>query len=110
MPEPPLAVVSSPADAGEARKLWPELESYPVIEATRVVALPTQPDVPRFDVGGPAVLGDVAVVSSSQSGFVAVDWRRGAVIWSKPAELRVATQLEIDGLRPGDVAGIVLVR
>jgi len=47
-------------------------------------------DVPRFDVGGPVVAGDVAVVSSSQFGFIAVDWRRGALAWTKPAGLHVA--------------------
>jgi hypothetical protein len=55
-----------------------------------VIALPARPDVPRFDVGGPVIAGDVAVISSSQFGFAAVDWRRGALVWTRPAGLHVA--------------------
>src|SRR5215468_8495050 len=54
------------------------------------VALPARPDVPRFDVGGPAIAGDVAIVSSSQLGFAAIDWRRGALVWTRPAGAHVA--------------------
>ena len=56
---------------------WPELAELPRIEAVRVITLPARADVPRFDVGGPVVAGDLAVVASSQFGFAAVDWRRG---------------------------------
>ena len=56
-----------------------------------MIALPVRPDVPRFDVGGPTIAaGDVAIVSSSQLGFAAVDWRRGALVWTRPAGLHVA--------------------
>ncbi|MEO8698843.1 MAG: hypothetical protein ABI867_02335 [Kofleriaceae bacterium] len=91
MPEPaPVVHVDAP-------KPWPELEGYTITAAERVVALPVKPDTPRFDVGGPVVAGDVAVVASSQFGFVAVDWRRGAIAWSKPAGLHVAPPLYADG-------------
>jgi hypothetical protein len=72
---------------------WPELASYSRAEPVRVVALPSRPDVPRFDVGGPVVSGDMAIVSSSQFGFIGIDWRRGAIAWSKPAGLHVAPPL-----------------
>jgi hypothetical protein len=69
---------------------WPELATFPHVEPVRVIDLPARPDVPRFDVGGPAIAGDVAIVSSSQFGFAAIDWRRGALVWTKPAGLHVA--------------------
>jgi len=59
-----------------------------------VIALPARPDVPRFDVGGPAIAGDVAIVSSSQLGFAAVDWRRGALVWTRPGGLHVAPPID----------------
>ena len=92
MPEPP----PSDAGAGDARaqadaaKRWPELAGLPSAEAVRVVALPVRSDMPRFNVGGPVIADDVAVVSSSQFGFAAIDWRRGALVWTKPAGLHVA--------------------
>jgi hypothetical protein len=82
----PPAGPSSPAAAGA----WPELVGLPRTEPTRVIALPARPDVPRFAVGGPALAGDLAVVASSQFGFLAVDFRRGAIAWSRPAGLYVA--------------------
>ncbi len=69
---------------------WPELDGLPRAEPLRVITLPSRPDVPRFDVGGPAMLGDLAVVSSSQLGFAAVDWRRGGIAWTRPAGAHVA--------------------
>lgn len=69
---------------------FPELADYVHVLPERVIALPSKPDVPRFDVGGPAVLGDIAVVASSQFGFLGVDYKRGAIAWSKPAGLHVA--------------------
>jgi hypothetical protein len=63
----------------------------------QVIALPSRPDVPRFDVGGPVIVGDVAVVASSQFGFAAVDFRRGVIAWTKPAGLRVAPPVVVDG-------------
>jgi hypothetical protein len=77
-------------DAGSGSATWPELASFPLIEPERVVALPTQQSTPRFDLGGPVALGGVAVVSSSQFGFVAVDYKTGQIAWSKPAGLHVA--------------------
>jgi hypothetical protein len=79
--------------AGTPAGVWPELEGMPLTAPERVVLLPTKPDVPRFSVGGPVIAGDLAVVSSSQFGFVAVDWRRGAIAWTKPAGLYVAPPL-----------------
>jgi hypothetical protein len=79
---------AAPSDA--APKVWPELAALPVIGATRTVILPAKPDQPRFDVVGPAILGDIAVVGSSQLGFAGVDWRRGQVMWTKPTGSRLA--------------------
>ena len=76
---------------------WPELAGLPAITPVRVVALPARLDVPRFTVGGPVVAGDVAVVSSSQFGFIAVDYRRGQIAWTKPAGSRVAPPVKLDG-------------
>lgn len=78
----------APADAATAP--WPELEGLARAAPLRVITLPSRPDVPRFDVGGPAMLGDLAVVSSSQLGFAAVDWRRGGIAWTRPAGAHVA--------------------
>jgi hypothetical protein len=98
----PAPSPSAPGDGGAPavdapRAAWPELAGLPRTEPDRVVLLPTKPDVPRFSVGGPVIAGDMAVVSSSQFGFVAVDWRRGAIAWTKPAGLYVAPPLAIDG-------------
>ncbi|HEY0194248.1 MAG TPA: hypothetical protein VGC42_24200 [Kofleriaceae bacterium] len=95
----PARLTPPVADAGVARdaaaadagtKTWPQLAELPIVDPVRVVGLPARGDVPRFDVGGPAIVGDVAVVSSSQFGFVAVDWRRGELAWTKPAGSHVA--------------------
>ena len=98
MPEPPAPVVAV-ADAGrvDAPGPWPELAALPTVEPTYIVALPTKADQPRFEVGGPAILGDLALVASSQFGFAAVDWRRGQIAWSKPAGAHVAPPLALDG-------------
>src|SRR5262249_24120721 len=66
----------------------------------RTIALPVRPDVPRFETGGPAVSGDIGVVSSSQFGFVAVDWRHGGIAWAKPAGEHVAPPLLRDHRDP----------
>jgi hypothetical protein len=97
--EPAVPGDGAPADAAGA---WPELEGLPLTGPARVVMLPTRPDVPRFSVGGPAIAGDVAVIASSQLGFAAVDWRRGAIAWTRPAGLNVAPPLAAE-------AGVVLV-
>ncbi|HEY5945239.1 MAG TPA: hypothetical protein VIV40_07105 [Kofleriaceae bacterium] len=88
------------ADAGAgdaATSAWPELANLPTVEPVRVIALPARPDVPRFTVGGPVLAGDVAIVSSSQFGFIAVDFRRGQIAWSKPAGAHVAPPQLLDG-------------
>jgi hypothetical protein len=69
---------------------WASLQALPVIHPVREVMLPSRPDQPRFDVVGPVILGDIAVVGSSQLGFAGVDWRRGAIAWTKAAGSRLA--------------------
>ncbi len=76
-----------PRDAGDD---FAVLARFTRIEPVHVVALPVRVNVPRFDVGGPAVASGIAVVASSQFGFVAVDYLRGQIAWSKPAGLHVA--------------------
>jgi hypothetical protein len=106
-PEPPgPADGGAPVAADAAPAPWPELAGLPRAAPDRVLTLPTKPDVPRFTVGGPVIAGDVAVVASSQFGFIAVDWRRGAIAWTKPAGLHVAPPLVLD--RGADSA-VVLV-
>jgi hypothetical protein len=83
------------ADADTAP--WPELAKLPSVEPVRVISLPARPDVPRFTVGGPVIVGDLAVVSSSQFGFIAVDFRRGQIAWTKPAGAYVAPPQISDG-------------
>ncbi len=98
VPEQPAASrdAGGAADA-PSEEAWPELAKLPSIEPVRVIALPARPDVPRFTVGGPVLAGDVAVVSSSQFGFIAVDYRRGQIAWSKPAGPHVAPPQVLDG-------------
>lgn len=74
-------------DAGEA---FPELASITHVEPVRQIALPVRPGVPRFDLGGPVVVGGIAVVASSQFGFLGVDYHDGHIAWSKPAGARIA--------------------
>jgi len=86
---------AAPADAApDAATVWPQLARFPHVDPVRVIALPARADVPRFDVGGPTLAGDVAIVSSSQLGFAAVDWRRGALVWTRPAGLHVAPPID----------------
>jgi hypothetical protein len=85
--EPSAAVhIAAPIPAGP----WPELATFTHVLAVRDIALPVQAKTPRFDTGGPVLVGDVAVMSSSQFGFVAVDYRTGQIAWAKPAGLHVA--------------------
>lgn len=77
-------------DAAVDAGAWTQLATLPVIHAVRTVILPSRPDQPRFDVVGPVILGDVAVVGSSQLGFAGVDWRRGVLVWTKAAGTRLA--------------------
>jgi hypothetical protein len=76
-----------PADAPN---VWAPLAELPQVTPARVVTIPTRPTVPRFSVGGPALHRELAVVSSSQFGFAAVDWRLGTLVWTKPAGIKVA--------------------
>jgi hypothetical protein len=82
-----------PADAADR---FPELAKIPHVDPVRVIALPSKSG-PRFDLGGPTMLGDIVAVSSSQFGFIGVDVPRGQIIWSKPAGLHVAPPLARDG-------------
>src|SRR5262249_37003594 len=83
----------SGATAGSGANDFAELASFPRTDPLHVVALPAKSTTPRFDVGGPAVLGEIAVVSSSQFGFIAVDIARGQIAWTKPAGIHVAPPL-----------------
>jgi hypothetical protein len=76
------------ASVADAPKPWPELDDFTKVAPDHVV--PLAPKGPRIDVGGPVISGDVAVVSSSQLGFVGIDWRRGQIAWTKPAGAHVA--------------------
>jgi hypothetical protein len=76
---------------------WPELAELPIAEPALTVAVPARPDVPRFDVHGPALTGDVAVVAASPLGFAAVALPAGRVIWTRPAGARVAPPLVVGG-------------
>ncbi len=89
---------AKPRDAApDAAAPWPELASFTKVQPVREVALPVRPGVPRFDLGGPVVLGDVAVVGSSQFGFVAVDYHDGRIAWSKPAGEHIAPPVVVGG-------------
>ena len=94
MPEPPL-VPDAAVIALDTAKPWPELEGYTRVVPDRVISLPAKPDVPRFTLGGPVLAGDLAIVSSSQFGFVAVDWRRGSIAWTKTGGTQLAPPLVI---------------
>ncbi|HEY0255153.1 MAG TPA: hypothetical protein VGC41_26680, partial [Kofleriaceae bacterium] len=76
---------------------WPLLDRFTKIEPTHVVSLPTRTTVPRFDTGGPATTNGVAVVSSSQFGFIGIDYRDGKILWTKPSGIHVAPPLARDG-------------
>ncbi len=100
--QPAPTTAPPPRDGGpppsDAAPPWTDaLSAFPHVEPLRVIALPTRATEPRFDVGGPAILGTIAVVSSSQFGFIGVDWRAGTIAWTKPAGSRVAPPLA----RPG---------
>ena len=96
--DPPRdAVVRAVVTDAHAADDWTAIERFPKIEPLHVVALPAKTSVPRFDVGGPAITSGIAVVASSQFGFVAVDYLRGQVMWSKPAGLHVAPPLARNG-------------
>ncbi len=86
----PVTAARDAAVAVASDAPWPELAGLPATDAVRVIALPARPDVPRFTVGGPVLAGDIAIVSSSQFGFIAVDFRRGQLAWTRPAGPHVA--------------------
>jgi hypothetical protein len=89
----PVETVPAQGDAAvrdAPSSAWTALATLPVIHPVREVVLPSRPDQPRFDVVGPVVVGDIAVVGSSQLGFAGVDWRRGAIAWTKAAGSRLA--------------------
>ena len=113
----PVALDATAADAAPA-KPWPELDGYPLADAVRIIPVPAKIDVPRFEVGGPLLVGDAAIVASSQVGFAAIDWRRGTTLWTKPSGEHVAPPVAHDGsiiliascLNPPDIpAGELLV-
>lgn len=91
------AMPQAPADAASAVDAEPWLTTLPSIEPVRVIALPAKLDQPRFTIGGPVLLGDLALVSSSQFGFTAVDFRRGQLVWTKPAGSHVAPPAVVGG-------------
>ena len=92
------AAPTAPRDAAiDAPSGWPELATFPKIAPVRLVAIPTKTSEPRFDVVGPVIAGDVAVIGGSQLGFVAVDWRHGAIAWRKQTGSRVAPPVTKDG-------------
>ncbi len=99
MPEPPIvpdAGIVAVTPPGDAPNPWPELEGFTRVQPERVIALPAKPDTPRFALGGPALLGEIAIVSSSQFGFVAADWKQGSIVWTKPAGSQVAPPVVVD--------------
>lgn len=97
MPEPPVVPDAAVNLAVDAPKPWPELEGFTRVSPERVIALPAKPDIPKFVLGGPVLAGDIAIVSSSQFGFVAANWRRGDIAWTKPGGLQVAPPAVVDG-------------
>lgn len=88
-PAMPAAAPATPA-ASAASAAWPELAGLPRAAPVREIALPTRTSAPRFDVAGPVIAGGIAVVASSQFGFLGVDYRRGQIAWTRPAGEHVA--------------------
>jgi hypothetical protein len=96
MPEPPPAPDGAVAPE-DVTKPWSELEGYPRVLPERVIPLPTkQADTPRFDVVGPTIVDEIAVVGSSQFGFIGVDWKRGAIAWTKPTGTKLAPPVALE--------------
>jgi len=73
-----------------AAPAWPELADLPTASPAFTATIEARPDVPRFDVAGPVLFGDVAVVASSAAGFVAVELGGGRTLWTRVAGLHVA--------------------
>ena len=87
---------TTPASDAAGRPWTAEFAQLPWVDATRIIKLPIHVEQPRFDVVGPVVVGDLAVVGSSQFGFAAIRWRDGATAWTKPTGLHVAPPLIVD--------------
>ncbi len=99
-PDAGSTLAAPPGDAATgsaAATAWPALEGYDVATPTRVVALPVQASVPRLETVGPVIVGVLAVVGSSQLGFLAIDWRSGDLAWRKPTGAHVAPPIAIAG-------------
>src|SRR4051812_37560242 len=92
-----VAVPKSDAKTVDAGDAFPELASITHVDPVRQIALPVKRGVPRFDLGGPVVTGGVAVVASSQFGFLGVDYHDGHIAWSKPAGTRIAPPVIVGG-------------
>ena len=90
-------VVQRDATRIDADSAFHELDAITHVEPVRQIALPVKTGVPRFDLGGPVVIGDVAVVASSQFGFLGVDYHAGHVAWTKPAGERIAPPVIVGG-------------
>ena len=93
MPEP--EPTRDAAVVQDVARPWPELEGYTRVLPERVITLPAKPDTPKFTLGGPVIIGDLAVVSSSQFGFIGADWKRGTIAWTKTAGTQVAPPLVV---------------
>ncbi|MFT3696087.1 MAG: hypothetical protein QM831_23315 [Kofleriaceae bacterium] len=89
---PTHVVIDAPA-----KDDWSALKDFTKVDPVRVIPLPTRTTVPRFDVGGPVIAGGVAVVASSQFGFIGVDYRDGKILWTKPSGEHVAPPIVRDG-------------
>lgn len=87
---------TTPVSDAAGRPWTAEFAQLPWVDATRIIKLPIHVEQSRFDVVGPVVVGDVAIVGSSQFGFAAVRWRDGAIAWTKPTGLHLAPPLLVD--------------
>lgn len=68
-------------------------DAAPTVQPTRTLDLAPRLDTPRFDVVGPVIGAEIAVMGSSQLGFVAVDITRGTIAWHKPAGMHLVAPL-----------------
>nr|HPH69949.1 hypothetical protein [Kofleriaceae bacterium] len=85
-----LDAAAPSVDGGPTRNWTTALGELPWINATRLIKIPVRADQPRFDVVGPVVVGDLAIVGSSQFGFAAIRWTDGSTAWTKPTGLHLA--------------------
>jgi hypothetical protein len=93
--KPPKRRDAAPAAAAvDARTApWPALADLPVVRAIAVIELPVASRVPPASIVGPLVVGDLAVIGSSQIGFAAIDWRGGTVAWRRTTGPHLAPPL-----------------